>query len=55
MAKVDDAPAQNPSLTVEQLAEVQKLRAEGEAQHSSGQHAQSVESLQKALEILGAQ
>lgn len=55
MAKVDDALAQNPSLTAEQLAEVQKLRADGEAQHTSGQHAQSMESLGKALEILGVQ
>lgn len=55
MTQVDDALAQNPSLTAEQLAEVQKLRADGEAQHSAGQHAQSMESLAKALEILGAQ
>jgi hypothetical protein len=55
MTKVDDALAQNPSLTAEQLAEVQKLRADGEAQHSSGQHAESMESLGKALEILGVQ
>jgi len=55
MTQVDDALAQNPPLTAEQLAEVQKLRADGEAQHSAGQHAQSMESLEKALEILGAQ
>jgi hypothetical protein len=55
MAKVDDALAKNPSLTAEQLAEVQQLRADGEAQHTSGQHAQSMESLGKALEILGVQ
>jgi hypothetical protein len=55
MAKVDAALAQNPSLTAEQLAEVQQLRADGEAQHKSGQHAQSVESLGKALEILGVE
>ena len=55
MAKVDDALAQNSSLTAEQRAEVETLRAEGEAQHSAGQHAQSMESLGKALEILGVQ
>jgi hypothetical protein len=55
MAQVDAALAANPSLSAEQLAQVQALRAEGEAQHAAGQHAQSMETLNQALEILGAQ
>jgi hypothetical protein len=53
MAKIDEALAANPSLSAEQLAEVQKLRKEGEDQHNAGNHAQSVETLEKAEEILG--
>jgi hypothetical protein len=55
MAKIDAALAQSPSLTAEQLAEVQKLRAEGEAYHKAGQHQQSVDTLAKAMAILGIQ
>ncbi len=53
MAAVDAALAQSPSLTAEQMTEVTELRAQGEAQHGAGQHADSVESLNKAKEILG--
>jgi hypothetical protein len=53
MAKIDAALAENPDLTAEQLAEVTKLRAEGEVQHQSGDHTKSVETLAKAMEILG--
>ena len=55
MGQIDAALSQNPSLTAEQMAEVKKLRAEGEALHKSGQHAESVEALAKAKEILGIQ
>jgi hypothetical protein len=55
MAKIDEALAKNPSLTAEQLAEVQKLRQEGEALHSSGKHAESEETLEEAMEILGVE
>lgn len=55
MAKVDEALAANPSLTAEQLAEVQKLRKDGEDLHNTGKHAESMEALEKAMEILGVE
>lgn len=55
MAKIDAALAEGPQLSAEQLAEVQRLRAEGEAQHEAGQHQESVDTLAKAMEILGIQ
>ncbi|GIK98616.1 MAG: hypothetical protein BroJett029_28250 [Alphaproteobacteria bacterium] len=55
MAKIDAALAQDPQLSAEQLAEVQRLRAEGQAQHEAGQHQESVDTLAKAMEILGIQ
>ncbi len=53
MAEVDAALAKNPALTAEQMAEVTKLRAEGEALHKSSTHKESVEALNKAKAILG--
>lgn len=53
MKKIDEALSNNPQLTAEQLAEVQSLRAQGEAQHNSGDHGGSVDTLAKAKEILG--
>ncbi|NLG77164.1 MAG: hypothetical protein GX535_13090 [Xanthomonadaceae bacterium] len=53
MKQIDAALAENPELSAEQLAEVKKLRAEGEAQHQAGDHAKSVETLGKAKKILG--
>ncbi len=55
MAKIDAKLAENPSLTAEQLAEVQKLRQEGEAYHKAGNHQESVDTLAKAMTILGVQ
>jgi hypothetical protein len=55
MAKIDAALAGNPSLTAEQLAEVQKLRQEGEEYHNAGKHQESVDTLAKAMAILGIQ
>lgn len=55
MAKVDEALAANPSLTAEQLAEVQTLRKDGEDLHNAGKHAESEEALEKAMEILGVE
>lgn len=55
MAKVDEALAANPSLTAEQLAEVQQLRKDGEDLHNAGKHAESEEALEKAMEILGVE
>ncbi len=53
MKKIDDALAKNPTLTSEQMAEVKKLRADGEAQHKAGKHQESVDTLAKAMKILG--
>jgi hypothetical protein len=53
MKKIDDALAKNPKLTAAQMTEVKKLRADGEASHSSGKHQESVDTLAKAMKILG--
>ncbi len=53
MKQIDTALAAQPKLTDEQLAEVKKYRAEGEALHKAGKHQESVESLGKAKAILG--
>ena len=53
MAAIDAALAKNPKLSQAQLDEVKKLRADGEAQHKAGNHADSVKTLQKAEDILG--
>jgi len=55
MAKIDAALAANPQISAEQLAEVQALRAEGETYHKAGQHQESVDTLAKAMAILGIQ
>jgi len=53
MKKIDDALAKNPKLTAAQLTEVKKLRADGEASHKAGKHQDSVDTLAKAMKILG--
>jgi hypothetical protein len=53
MKKIDAALATSPELTSEQMTQVTKLRAEGEAQHKAGSHSGSIDSLNKALKILG--
>ncbi len=53
MKKIDAALENNPKISAEQLAEVKKFRAEGEAQHKAGKHQESVDSLAKAMKILG--
>lgn len=53
MKKIDDALAAGPALSAEQLAEVKQLRAEGEALHKAGKHQESVDTLAKAMAILG--
>ncbi|MFL6623960.1 MAG: hypothetical protein ACJ8J7_03475 [Sulfurifustaceae bacterium] len=52
MKKIDQALAANPKLSAQQLAEVKRLRAEGEAQHKAGKHAESVDTLGKAMKML---
>ncbi len=52
MKKIDDALAANPQISATQLAEVKKLRAEGEALHKAGKHQESIDTLAKAMAIL---
>ena len=52
MAKIDTA-LQTASLSPDQQAEVEALRATGEQQHAAGNHAESMETLGKAKAILG--
>lgn len=53
MKEIDDALAKNPKLSEAQMADVKKYRAEGEELHKAGKHKESVESLDKAKNILG--
>ena len=53
MKQIDAALAAQPDLTPEQLAEVKKYRAEGEALHKAGKHQESLDTLMKAEKILG--
>lgn len=52
MAEIDAALA-SASLSAEDLARVQTLRADGEALHASGDHQASVDALAEAKAILG--
>lgn len=52
MKKIDAALAKNPKLSPQQLAEVKKARADGEALHKAGKHQESVDTLAKAMKIL---
>ena len=55
MAAIDAKLAENPPLSAEQMGEVKKLRAEGEVLHKAGKHQESVDTLAKAMAILGLQ
>ena len=52
MKKIDDA-LPSAKLSAGQMAEVKKLRAEGERLHKEGKHQESVDTLAKAMKILG--
>ena len=52
MAKIDAALAKSPTLSAAEMAEVKKLRAEGEALHKAGKHPDSEATLAKAKKIL---
>jgi len=52
MKKIDEALGKSPKLTAEQMAEVKKHRADGEALHKAGKHQESVDTLAKAMKIL---
>jgi hypothetical protein len=51
--KAIDAALPNAKISAEQMAEVKKLRADGEALHKAKKHAESMEALGKAEKILG--
>jgi hypothetical protein len=53
MKKIDAALAKNPKLTAKQAADVKKFRADGEALHKAGKHQESVDTLARAMKILG--
>ena len=53
MKKIDEALAKSPKLSSEQMAVVKKLRTDGEASHKAGKHQESVDTLAKALKLLG--
>lgn len=52
MKQIDDA-LPSAKISAAQMAEVKKLRAEGETQHKAGKHAESEAALNKAKGILG--
>jgi len=53
MKAIDEAMSKNPELSAQQMADVKKYRAEGEALHKAGKHQESVDTLAKARKILG--
>jgi isopropylmalate/homocitrate/citramalate synthase len=53
MKKIDEALAKKPELNEAQMKEVKKLRADGEAFHKAGKHQDAVDTLAKAMKILG--
>jgi hypothetical protein len=53
MKKIDEALGKNPKLSEAQMTEVKKLRAEGETLHKAGKHQESVDTLGKAMKMLG--
>ncbi|WP_137820319.1 hypothetical protein [Pseudomonas sp. 2FG] len=54
MAQIDALLKSDPPSDPTVLAQVQKLRAEGEALHKAGDHSQSVKVLGEALDLLQA-
>jgi Tfp pilus assembly protein PilN len=53
MKKIDEALAKQPKLSAQQMADVKKFRADGEALHKAGKHQESLDTLAKAEKILG--
>lgn len=54
MAKIDGLLKTDPPSDAAVLAQVQKLRAEGETLHKAGNHGESVKVLGEALQLLEA-
>ncbi len=53
MKAIDEALSKKPALSEAKMSEVKKLRAEGETLHKAGKHQESVDTLGKAMKILG--
>jgi len=53
MAAIDAALAKNPKLSAAQMTAVKKNRADGEALHKAGKHAEALEALCRAEKVLG--
>jgi hypothetical protein len=53
MKKIDEALGKKTALSDAQISEVKKLRAEGETLHKAGKHQESVDTLAKAMKLLG--
>ena len=53
VAKIDAALQAGTNLSAAQLEEVNRLRAEGDMLHTSGNHAKSVKVLREAMDMLG--
>lgn len=53
IAQIDKALAAGPNLSSAQIAEVNALRDEGESLHRSGKHRKAINTLAKALDMLG--
>ena len=53
MKAIDAALSKSPKLSDAQMTEVKSLRAEGETLHKAGKHQESVDTLAKAMKILG--
>ncbi|MBI2315790.1 MAG: hypothetical protein HYY28_10230 [Betaproteobacteria bacterium] len=53
MKMIDEALAKKPKLSAQQMADVKKYRADGEALHKAGKHQESVDTLAKAMKMLG--
>ena len=53
MKAIDAKLATSPQLSAADMSEVKKLRAEGEALHKAGKHAESEKALGDAEKLLG--
>ncbi len=53
MKKIDAALAVTSTLSSDQMTKIKELRARGEAEHKSGKHQDSVDTLAEALKMLG--
>ncbi|MDZ4253200.1 MAG: hypothetical protein U1A72_11600 [Sulfuritalea sp.] len=53
MKKIDAALDKKPMLSAAQMSDVKKLRSDGEVLHKAGKHQESVDTLAKAMKILG--